>query len=59
MKLLGLEETVFSPVKEEKKMIKLLTVSVILLMVTSAMAADWSFSGSHRLATWYIDRIRR
>jgi hypothetical protein len=56
LKLLGSKKPFFNPLRRIKKMKKLLTVSVILLMVTSAMAADWSFSGSQRLATWYVDR---
>jgi hypothetical protein len=35
---------------------KLLTVIAILLIVTPTIAADWSFSGSQRFATWYYDR---
>ena len=35
---------------------KLIAVFSILLFAAPAMAADWSFYGSARIATWYTDR---
>ena len=35
---------------------KLLFVFLVLLFVAPAIAADWSFYGSERVATWYVDR---
>ena len=32
---------------------KLIVISAVLLLSSHAMAADWSFSGSIRMATWY------
>jgi len=35
---------------------KLIAIFAVLLFVAPAMAADWSFYGSARQATWYVDR---
>jgi len=35
---------------------KLIAVFSILLFAAPAMAVDWSFYGSARIATWYTDR---
>jgi len=35
---------------------KLIAIFAVLLFVAPAMAADWSFYGSARQATWYTDR---
>jgi len=35
---------------------KLITIFAVLLLAAPAMAADWSFYGSQRIATWYVDR---
>jgi len=35
---------------------KLIAIFAVLLFVAPAMAADWSFYGSQRIATWYTDR---
>ena len=36
---------------------KLIAVFAVLLFVAPAFAADWSFYGSERMATWYDPRI--
>jgi hypothetical protein len=35
---------------------KLIAVFAVLFFVAPAFAADWSFYGSQRIATWYVDR---
>ncbi len=35
---------------------KLIAIFAVLLFAAPAMAADWSFYGSQRIATWYTDR---
>src|SRR5512139_1931101 len=35
---------------------KLIAIFAVLLFVAPAFAADWSFYGSQRIATWYNDR---
>jgi hypothetical protein len=35
---------------------KLIAVFAVLLFAAPALAADWSFYGSERIATWYTDR---
>ena len=35
---------------------KLIAVCAVLLFVAPAFAADWSFYGSERIATWYNSR---
>jgi hypothetical protein len=35
---------------------KLITIFAVLLLAAPAMAADWSFYGSQRIGTWYVDR---
>jgi hypothetical protein len=35
---------------------KLIAIFAVLLFAAPAMAADWSFYGSQRVATWYTDR---
>ena len=35
---------------------KLIAIFAVLLFAAPAMAADWSFYGSQRIATWYVDR---
>ena len=35
---------------------KLIVISGVLLLVLPAMAADWAFTGSMRMATWFRDR---
>jgi hypothetical protein len=35
---------------------KLMAICAVLLFVAPAFAADWSFYGSERLATWYVSR---
>src|SRR5512139_478730 len=35
---------------------KLIAIFAVLLFVAPAFAADWSFYGSQRIATWYVDR---
>ena len=35
---------------------KLIAIFAVLLFVAPAFAADWSFYGSQRVATWYVDR---
>ena len=35
---------------------KLIAIFAVLLFVAPAIAADWSFYGSQRIATWYVDR---
>jgi hypothetical protein len=35
---------------------KLIAVFAVLLLAAPAMAADWSFYGSQRIGTWYLDR---
>ena len=35
---------------------KLIAIFVVLLLAAPAMAADWSFYGSQRIGTWYVDR---
>jgi hypothetical protein len=35
---------------------KLIAIFAVLLVAAPAMAADWSFYGSQRVATWYTDR---
>ena len=35
---------------------KLIAVFAVLFFVAPAFAADWSFYGSQRIHTWYVDR---
>jgi len=35
---------------------KPIAIFAVLLLAVPAMAADWSFYGSARIATWYVDR---
>jgi hypothetical protein len=35
---------------------KLIAICAVLLFVAPAFAADWSFYGSERMATWYVNR---
>jgi len=35
---------------------KLIAICAVLLFVAPAFAADWSFYGSQRIGTWYLDR---
>src|SRR5512143_2314161 len=35
---------------------KLIAIFAVLLFAAPAMAADWSFYGSQRIASWYVDR---
>jgi len=35
---------------------KLIAICAVLLFVAPAFAADWSFYGSERVATWYVSR---
>ena len=35
---------------------KLIAIFVVLLFAAPVIAADWSFYGSERIATWYVDR---
>ena len=35
---------------------KLIAIFAVLLFVAPAFAADWSFYGSERVATWYVSR---
>jgi hypothetical protein len=35
---------------------KLIAICVVLLLAAPAFAADWSFYGSERVATWYVSR---
>ena len=35
---------------------KLIAIFAVLLLAAPAMAADWSFYGSQRVGTWYVDR---
>lgn len=35
---------------------KLIAIFAVLLFAAPAMAADWSFYGSARVATWYVDQ---
>jgi hypothetical protein len=35
---------------------KLIAIFAVLLFVAPAFAADWSFYGSQRIGTWYVDR---
>jgi hypothetical protein len=35
---------------------KLIAIFAVLLLAAPAMAADWSFYGSQRIGTWYVDR---
>jgi len=35
---------------------KLIAIFAVLLFVAPAFAADWSFYGSERVATWYVNR---
>ena len=34
---------------------KLIAIFVVLLFAAPVIAADWSFYGSERIATWYVD----
>jgi hypothetical protein len=49
-----LARTVFQLVKEDEEMKKLVAISAVLLLAAPAMAADWSFYGSQRVATFYV-----
>ena len=35
---------------------KLIAIFAVLLLAAPVMAADWSFYGSQRIGTWYVDR---
>jgi hypothetical protein len=35
---------------------KFIAVCAVLLLVAPAFAADWSFYGSERMATWYVSQ---
>ena len=38
---------------------KLIAIFAVVLFTAPAFAADWSFYGSQRIATWYVDRALR
>jgi hypothetical protein len=39
-----------------RKMKRLISILAMLILSSPAMAADWSFSGSQRFATWYLNQ---
>jgi hypothetical protein len=53
-KLLGLAKTCFQSLRRIDEMKKFIAIFVVLLLASPAMAAEWSFFGSQRMATFYI-----
>jgi hypothetical protein len=47
------EKTIERRIEEVKKLI---AVFAVMLLVAPAFAADWSFYGSERMATWYVSQ---